>query len=56
MTFPGERVQIDVKMVPTECLVGELQIMKNTIISTLVLMNLVDLDILKFLEKIYIFI
>ena len=24
MTFPGERVQIDVKMVPTECLVGEL--------------------------------
>lgn len=25
MTFPGERVQIDVKMVPSECLVGELQ-------------------------------
>ena len=25
MTFPGERVQIDVKMVPTECLVGELK-------------------------------
>ena len=24
MTFPGERVQIDVKMVPSECLVGEL--------------------------------
>ena len=25
MTFPGERVQIDVKMVPIECLVGELK-------------------------------
>ena len=25
MTFPGERVQIDVKMVPTACLVGELK-------------------------------
>ena len=24
MTFPGERVQIDVKLVPSECLVGEL--------------------------------
>ena len=51
MTFPGERVQIDVKMVPSECLVGELHNNEENYYQYTCLMNLVDLDILKFSEK-----
>lgn len=54
MLFPGQRVQIDVKVVPTACIVGDAQgemPKAKSFINTLLLMSIPDLGTLKRLEN-----